>query len=97
MAGDTTPPTVAQSLSTAASAIDTAITLAGAAAPFVPNPLVAAGLIILAKYGPEAVKAADAALRNPNATLADVTAIFADLKPYDFFGIPAIAPTKPVV
>lgn len=82
-------------MSTPATVADGILGVAGAAAPFIPNPLIAAVLILVAKYGPGVISQIDALLRNPNSTLADVQAIFSDLKPYDFFGIPDVAPLPP--
>lgn len=85
-----TPP-----LSTVATVADGVLVAAGVAAPFVPNPLISAVLILVAKYGPGVIGQIDALIRNPNSTLTDVQAIFSDLKPYDFFGIPDVAPAPP--
>jgi hypothetical protein len=55
--------------------------------------LVTAGLT----YGPQFVSDIVAILNNPAASVADVEAAFANLKPYAAYGIPDIAPTKPTV
>jgi hypothetical protein len=52
--------------------------------------LVTAGL----QYGPEFVTSIISILKNPNATVADVEAAFANLKPYSAYNIPV--PSAPV-
>ena len=52
-------------------------------------------IILAAKYGPEFVMAIIALFKKPNPTIADVEAIFADVKPYDAYGIPVTVPIKP--
>ena len=54
--------------------------------------LVTAGL----QYGPEFVTSIIAIIENPNATVADVKAAFANLKPYTAYNIPNL-PTASVV
>lgn len=54
-------------------------------------PLILFGL----KYGPEAVAEIGVLLKKNTATVDDVLAAFANLKPYSAYGIPDIAPTKP--
>jgi len=53
--------------------------------------LVTAGL----QYGPGFVTSIISILKNPNATVADVEAAFANLKPYSAYNIPT--PVAPVV
>ena len=53
--------------------------------------LVTAGL----QYGPEFVTSIIAILENPNSTVADVKAAFANLKPYSAYNIPNL-PVTPV-
>lgn len=44
------------------------------------------------QYGPVAVAKIVTVLENPNSTVADVKAAFADLKPYADYGIPGKVP-----
>lgn len=44
------------------------------------------------QYGPEAVNGIIAVLKNPAATIADVEAAFANLKPYSAYNIPDTTP-----
>lgn len=53
--------------------------------------LVQAGL----QYGPQLVLDIEKILSNPNATVADVAAAFSNLKPYEAYGIPDVAPKAP--
>lgn len=46
-----------------------------------------------AKYGPIAVQAIIDLFKKTDPTIADVEAAFAQLKKYEDFGIPAVAPT----
>lgn len=48
-----------------------------------------------AKYGPELVVAVLDALKKKGITVAEVETIFADVKPYEAFGINPNAPVKP--
>lgn len=48
------------------------------------------------KYGPEIVPAITALFKKGEPTIADVEAAFVNLKPYSAYGIPDVAPTKPV-
>ena len=52
--------------------------------------LITAGL----QYGPEFVTSIIAIIENPNATVADVKAAFANIKPYTAYNIPNL-PTTP--
>lgn len=54
--------------------------------------LIQAGL----QYGPAFVTSVIAVFKNPNATVADVEALFAGVKPYASYGIPDIAPVPPI-
>lgn len=53
--------------------------------------LIQAGL----QYGPEFVQSIIALLKKPDPTIADIEALFADVKPYSFFNIPDVAPVAP--
>lgn len=55
--------------------------------------LIVAGI----QYGPQIVTDIKNLLSKKDATIADVEAVFANLKPYSAFNIPDIAPTNPVV
>ena len=57
------------------------------------NPLVIALIEEAFKAGPAVFTQVIAALKKPDVTLAEVVVLFNDVKPYDYFGIPAVAPT----
>lgn len=50
-------------------------------------------ITILAKYGPTAAQAVLDLFKKADPTTADVDALFSQLKKYEDFGIPAVAPT----
>ena len=60
-------------------------------------------IVLAAKYGPELVTGLIALFKKQNPTLADIEALFANVKPYDSYGIgpgalaPAPPPPPPVV
>lgn len=56
------------------------------------NALVLAGF----QYGPQIVTDIKNLFNKKDATIDDVEAVFANLKPYSAFGIPDVAPTSPV-
>ena len=47
---------------------------------------------LVQQYGPSVITAVKILLKKENATIEDVEAIFADLKPYEAFNIPEIIP-----
>ena len=51
-------------------------------------------LQLVTQYGPDIVSAVKSILNKKDATIDDVEAIFAGLKPYESFGIPGVVPTK---
>jgi len=55
--------------------------------------LVQAGI----QYGPQFVIDIEKVISNPAATVQDVVNAFGALKPYSSYGIPDVAPTKPVL
>ncbi len=59
--------------------------------PAIVQLLIQAGI----QYGPAFVTEAIAIIKNQNATVADVEALFAKVKPYEAYNIPNI-PTAPV-
>lgn len=61
--------------------------------PVLIQALIVAGI----QYGPQIVTDIKNLLSKKDATIEDVEAVFANLKPYSDFNIPAIAPTAPVV
>ena len=54
-------------------------------------------IILAAKYGPEFVMTVIALFKKPNPTVADVEALFANVKPYAAYGIPDVAPKPSIV
>ena len=51
-------------------------------------------LQLVAQYGPEILTSIKSLMSKSDATIEDVEAIFAGLKPYEAFGIPATVPPK---
>lgn len=59
-------------------------------------PLAQLILSLVVQYGPDIIPAVKAVLNKKDATVEDVEAIFAGLKPYAAFGIPDKAPAAKV-
>lgn len=55
--------------------------------------LIEALAISLVKYGPEYVNKLIALFKQAEPTVADVEALFANVKPYEAYGIPDVVPT----
>ncbi len=56
------------------------------------SPVVALIITEAVKYGPDFVISVINALKKTDATIADVEALFANVKPYDSYGIPSVVP-----
>lgn len=54
-------------------------------------------VILAAKWGPQLVLDIEKVFTKSDPTIQEFADLFRDLKPYDAFGIPDIAPTKPTV
>jgi len=93
---DPAAPAGAPALSTPATVADDALEVAAAAAPFIPNPLAQAIIMLAAQYGPGIIAHIDAVLQKQHITISDIQGIFAGLQPYSVFGIPAVVPLSPV-
>ena len=52
-------------------------------------------VVIVAKYGPTLAAGLIEVFQKKDATLADLQAVLAEVKPYEAYGIPAVAPTQP--
>jgi hypothetical protein len=52
-------------------------------------------VVLAAKYGPTAVTSIIALFKKTDPALEDVATAFEQLKTYESFGIPAVAPTAP--
>ncbi len=55
--------------------------------------LLEAIIILAAKYGPELVTTITALFKQQTITVDDIEKLFANVKPYEAYGIPDVAPT----